>query len=111
MMTYEALSRKPAAFQSLLGMSVAAFETLYQEFEVAHGQRLTHLTQLTTTRGGQRRRQRAVGAGRRHHHSLRQHLLLALFWLRVYPTYAVLARCWAFSSVWTRPMPQCRRQS
>jgi hypothetical protein len=87
MMTYEALSRKPAAFQSLIGMSVAAFETLYAEFEVAHGQRLA---QLTLTKRGKQPRKRAVGAGRRHSHNLRERLLLALFWLRVYPTYEVL---------------------
>jgi hypothetical protein len=87
MMTYEVLSRKAAAFQSLMGMSVAAFETLYQEFEVAHEQRLA---QLNTTKRRPSPRQRARGAGRRHRHSLRERLLLALFWLRVYPTYEVL---------------------
>jgi hypothetical protein len=87
MMTYEALSRKPAAFQSLMGMSIAAFETLYQQFEVAHQQRLE---QLSTTKRSKRPRKRRVGAGRRHSHNLRERLILALFWLRLYPTYEVL---------------------
>src|SRR5438552_17012284 len=42
-----------------------------------------------TTRRGQPR-QRAAGAGPPHRHDDRHRLLMALVWLRVYPTYEVL---------------------
>jgi hypothetical protein len=86
MITYENLSRSPSAFKSLTGMTVAAFDDLFDEFEPAH---LRRLSETLTKRDG-RPRKRAVGCGRSHSHSLRDRLLMALFWLRVYPTYEVL---------------------
>jgi hypothetical protein len=87
MITYDHLASKPSAFKSLTGLEVAAFDALYTEFAPAHVQRLenTPLTKRT-----QQPRQRALGAGRPHQHDLRDRLLMALFWLRVYPTYEVL---------------------
>lgn len=86
MLTYQNASRRPAAFVSLFGFSVAAFDALYAEFAQAHQQRLAHSE--VTRRGTPRQRKR--GAGRKFHHDLRDRLLLALFWLRVYPTLEVL---------------------
>lgn len=87
MITYHNASRRPAAFNSMFGFSVAAFEDLYTEFETAHEHRLGH-QDVTRKRGTPRQRQ--VGAGRKFRHSLRERLLLALFWLRTYPTLELL---------------------
>jgi hypothetical protein len=86
MFAYEALSRYPSAFRSLTGMSPAEFDSLLTAFDAAQ-QRLR--AQQTTTSRGQPRR-RAVGAGHPHRHDDRHRLLLALVWLRVYPTYELL---------------------
>jgi hypothetical protein len=87
MITYDNLSRKPSAFKSMVGMDPPDFDTLYAEFAPAHLQRLQH---SPVTKRTQQPRQRAVGAGRKHAHDLCDRLLMALFWLRVYPTYEVL---------------------
>ena len=87
MVTYEKLSRRPQAATSLIGMSLAAFDQLYAEFAVAHGERLANLS-VTRRKGVPR--QRAVGAGGKHRYDLRDRLLMTLFWLRVYTTYEVL---------------------
>jgi hypothetical protein len=87
MLTYQNTSRRPAAFQSLFGMGVAAFDTLYAEVALAHQQRLAA---STTTRKHAQPRKHKPGAGRKFRHDLRDRLLLALFWLRVYPTLEVL---------------------
>ena len=86
MITYEKLSRVPSAFKSLCGMSVEAFDRLFEEVVPAHRDRLR---QTPTKRGGQPRK-RAVGCGRKFRHALRDRLVMALVWLRVYPTYEVL---------------------
>jgi len=87
MITYDKLSGKPSACKSLTGLSVTDFDALYDDFAPAHAQRLQ---QSTTTKRTGKPRQRAVGAGRPHQHDLRDRLLMALFWLRIYPTYEVL---------------------
>lgn len=87
MFTYETMRRRPAAFKSMTGFSVEAFETLFGAFARAHHDRCQ--TSPTTKRANQPR-QRAVGAGRRHSHDLRTRLIMALVWLRIYPTYEVL---------------------
>jgi transposase len=87
MITYQNASRRPAAFNSMFGFSVIAFDALYDEFAPAYQ---TRLTQAEVTRKTGRPRQRKPGAGRRFKHALRDRLLLALFWLRVYPTLEVL---------------------
>jgi hypothetical protein len=86
MIDYQSLSARPAAFQSMTGLSVCAFDELYAGLAPAHAERLA---QSLTKRHRQPRR-RVAGAGKRHRHSLRDRLLLALLWLRVYPTYEVL---------------------
>jgi len=86
MITYTNLTRRPEAARSLIGMTLPAFDALYAEFAVAHEQRLATLTHTRRTR---QPRQRTVGAGRRYTYSLRDRLVMTLFWLRVYTTYAV----------------------
>jgi len=86
MLTYETLSARPGAFQSMTGLSVSAFDDLYAEFAPAHALRLAQ----TPTKRHRQSRKHAAGGGRRHRHSLRDRLLLALVWLRIYPTLEVL---------------------
>lgn len=86
MFTYESLSRRPSVLRSLTGMTAAEFESLLTTFVAAH-ERLRGRSR--TTRQGQPR-QRAAGAGHPFRHDHRHRLLLALVWLRVYPTYELL---------------------
>lgn len=87
MVTYEALVRCPAAFRSLTGHSVEAFEALFTVFAPVHEERCRT---ATTTRREGKPRQRASGAGASFTHDLRTRLLMALLWLRIYPTFEVL---------------------
>jgi len=87
MITYDTLSHHPAAFRSFTGHPVEAFEALFAEFAPAHQHRCRNA--ITTRREG-RPRQRAVGAGPAFSHDLRTRLLMALIWLRIYPTFEVL---------------------
>ena len=80
---YERLSRRPAAFRSMTGMAVSEFDNLYRRAEPALAEE--HLERLND-----RPRQRAIGAGGQFKNDARNRLLMALIWLRVYPTYEVL---------------------
>jgi len=86
MFAYESLVRYPSAFRSLTGMTPTEFESLLTAFLTA-ADRLREAS--CTTRRGQPRR-RAAGAGHPHRHDSRHRLLMALVWLRVYPTYELL---------------------
>ena len=83
MSVYKKLRRRPTVFRSLTGMSIHEFEGLYQQV-------VDDIERYDETRLEQRDRQRAVGAGRRYQYDARNRLLMALIWLRVYPTYEVL---------------------
>ena len=87
MITYEKLTQHPQAARSLIGMSLDEFDDLYAEFALAHAERQMNETK---TKRGQQPRQRAVGAGAKHKHSLKNRLVMTLFWLRAYMTYEVL---------------------
>jgi hypothetical protein len=87
MITFEALAARPAAFRSLTGYSVEAFEALFAVVGPAYEARRL---QATTTRRDGKPRQRAVGAGHAFAHDLRTRLLMTWLWLRIYPTFEVL---------------------
>jgi hypothetical protein len=87
MLSYAALCRHPSAFTSLAGVTRPEFDALADQFERAEQQRRD---QSTTTRRSHKPRHNAPGAGRPHDHSPRDRLLMALMWLRMYPTYEVL---------------------
>ena len=87
MITYERLKRDEGIAPSLIGMTLAAFDELYDQFEALHQRRLTE--RWLTKRTGTVRR-RATGAGARYRYDLRDRLLMTLFWRRVYTTYAVV---------------------
>ena len=80
---YERLSRRPAAFRSLAGMSVFEFDDLYRETGSKIGEYL--LESLN-----QRERKRRVGAGGSYKNDTRHRLLMTIIWLRIYATYEVL---------------------
>lgn len=86
MFAYETLTRHPGAFRSLTGMTPDDFDALLTAFRNAQARRQRR---SRTTRTGQPRR-RAAGAGHPHDHDDRHRLLMALIWLRVYPTYELL---------------------
>ena len=87
MITYDKIFKKPQAANSLIGMSLAEFEKLYAEFELAH---IARMSALQNTRRHKSKRRRAMGAGRKHRYALRDRLLMTLFWMRAYTTYKVL---------------------
>jgi len=86
MITFASLASHPSAFLSLSGLNLSDFEALYQEFLAFYPQD----RQQAPTRKHQQPRQRAAGAGRRFSQDGRTRLLMALVWLRTYPTYEVL---------------------
>ena len=83
MTVYEKLRRRPAVFRNLTGLSLEEFEVLYQQV-------VDDMDRYDETRLERGDRQRAVGAGRRYEHNARNRLLMAMIWLRIYPTYEVL---------------------
>src|SRR5213594_932190 len=87
MITYEKLSQHPSAFRSMTGFHPEAFASLLCAFAAAHAKRCST---APITKRGHKPRQRAPGAGRRFSHDLTDRLLMALVWLRLYPTYEVL---------------------
>src|SRR5579864_771967 len=87
MLTYDKLARNPSAFRSLTGLDRLLFDRLYAQVE----QVLTQQRHSDQTRRERRPRQRRPGAGRKYANDLRSRLVLTLFWLRVYPSYPVLA--------------------
>lgn len=86
MITFDRLAARPSAFLSLSGLSPSDFEALSQDFTAFYAQD----RQTSLTRKHQKPRQRAAGAGAKFSHDERTRLLMALVWLRVYPTYEVL---------------------
>src|SRR5712692_1303143 len=87
MINYEKLCQHPAAFRSLTGHTPEAFAALFAAFAPAHQQRCRA---APTTKRDDKPRHRAVGAGREFQHDLPTRLLMALIWLRIYPTFEVL---------------------
>jgi hypothetical protein len=92
MITYDRLAKTPKAFPALTGLTRDEFDRLFVAFEAAAD---ALRAACTHTKRGSRRRTRAAGAGRRHTLAPRTRLLLALVWLRVYPTYELLG--WLFA--------------
>ena len=87
MLRREVLAAKPAAFVRFTGLTPRQFRALADGF-APHYRRHRAAADITRRRRAPRRR--APGAGRRHAHDLPGRLLLALVWLKVYPTYEVL---------------------
>jgi IS5 family transposase len=90
MITYDRLAATAKAFPALTGLTRDEFDRLFGAFEAAV---VAHRAASTHTKRGNRRK-RAAGAGHPHSLASRTRLLLALVWLRVYPTYELLG--WLF---------------
>jgi hypothetical protein len=86
MFDYERLRACPSAFRSMTGMTAAEFERLLAEFLAAFGR----MRRSSPFNGEGRPRRRAPGGGRAPKLDGRHRLLMALVWLRVYPTYELL---------------------
>jgi DDE superfamily endonuclease len=87
MLTYDSLCRHPDAFPSLTGLNRAEFDRLAAEFESAERQARGS---AIATRRHHRPLRNAPGAGHPYRNEARARLLMALVWLRTYPTYEVL---------------------
>jgi hypothetical protein len=87
MLSYEELCRHPAAFPSLTGMTRGEFDCLLARFRQAEADLRA---QSDSTRRDGKPRDRAPGAGHPYAHGAADRLLMALLWLRVYPTYEAL---------------------
>jgi hypothetical protein len=87
MITFEKLSQQPQAFRSLTGLTLSEFHALFATFAQAQTARRAA---ATTTRRDNKPRQRASGAGRRFANDEQTRLVMALVWLRIYPTFEVL---------------------
>src|SRR5512135_3046291 len=90
MLTYQALCQVPVIFPALTGLSREEFDRLAGEFTPARDR--LRATSDRTRRGTPR--QRAAGAGAPPAHDPPTRLLIALVWLRIYPTYELLG--WLF---------------
>ena len=78
-----ALRQHPAVFRAMTGLTVAQFDALLLEA-------LPRYAAAERARLGRPGRRRAIGAGRKYTLPHRDHLLLAIVWLRRYPTNVVL---------------------
>src|SRR5664279_4242909 len=83
-MRYEYLSHHPTVFQKCTGLTVELFDQLVNDvwpvYLETEEQRLSHPD-----------RQRTIGAGHPFELEVRDHLLLTVIWLRLYPIHEVLA--------------------
>ncbi len=90
MIRYATLRLTPRIFPALTGLTLGEFERLATEFAAAHTR--TRAASTHTKKGTPRRR--AAGAGAPPSLDVTDRLLMALVWLRVYPTYELLG--WLF---------------
>jgi len=92
---YGSVSRHPGVFAAMTGLRVAEFDALAADLLPAH----QAAEQARRDRPGRRR---AIGAGHPFALPPRDHLLLAVVWLRQYPTYEVLGYLFGVSdtTVW-----------
>jgi hypothetical protein len=80
------LREVPAAFRAMTGLQIAEFEALAQEVVPS----IAAAVKVEQDRRRGRQRRRAAGGGHPFSLSYREHLLLVVVWLRVYPTAPVL---------------------
>jgi len=89
---YEVLSENTKVFKSLTGLRLSEFEALVEDvlplYQAAEIERLSRPN-----------RQRAIGGGHPFELADRDHILLTVIWLRVYPTHEVLGYLFGVSAV------------
>jgi hypothetical protein len=93
MLTFDYLADHPRAFRSLTGFDRGGFDALFADYHAA----ADRLRRRSRTKAGTRRR-RAAGGGAQHSLDPRTRLLLALVWVRAYPTYALLGVLFALDA-------------
>ncbi len=95
---YQHLRRYPQVFLAMTGLRVAEFDRLAQDVLPRYAQAETQRHQaIPLPRGASRARRRAIGAGHPFTLARRDHLLLTVIWLRLYPTNEVLAYLFGIS--------------
>jgi hypothetical protein len=85
--TYRKVSQKPVSFKSLTGLSVPEFDELCRQWYYADA---VAREESPLTRTKRTPRKRRPGAGRKWALDAPTRLLMALVWLKVYPTWEVL---------------------
>jgi len=89
---YKHLSQNPRVFKSLTGLHLGEFDALIEDvlplYQAAEVQRLSRPD-----------RQRAIGGGHPFELDDRDHILLTVVWLRVYPTHVVLGYLFGVSDI------------
>ena len=90
-MRYEYLNRQPKVFAKVTGLTVAEFDDVVTDI-------LPRYVEAEPVRLQRPDRQRDMGAGRNYELELRDHLLLAVVWLRIYPTGVVLGYLFGVSA-------------
>ncbi len=91
---YTKLSRVPGVFRAMTGLTVAQFDLLYTDL-------LPHYTAAEQRRLTRPDRQRAIGGGNQFTLTARDQILLAVVWLRRYPTDEVLGYLFGVSETIT----------
>jgi len=97
---YARLSGQPGVFRSLTGLRVAEFATLVADLLPAYAVGERDRLQRPT-------RRRAIGAGHPFALAPRDQLLLAVVWLRVYPTHEVLGYLFGVSDTTVTRLLAC----
>ena len=82
-MRYEYLSQHPIVFQKCTGVTVRQFDQVVDDTEPRY-------VESETQRLSRPKRQRAMGAGHPYELEMRDHILLTVIWLRLYPIHEVL---------------------
>jgi len=88
---YKVLSQHPRVFQSMTGLRLPEFDQLLTEVLPLHTQAYSQHLQQQRQHRRQPPRVRAVGGGPAFTLESRDQILLAVVWLRQYPTHEVLA--------------------
>jgi len=89
-MRYEYLSQHVNVFQKCTGLTVTQFDQVVNDVLPAYGE-------AEVKRLSGRKRQRALGAGHPYELELRDHILLTVIWLRLYPIHEVLGYLFGIS--------------
>lgn len=90
MLRYGHLSRYPQVFQTMTGLRLSEFETLFEDV-------LPRYAEAEVARLSRPTRQRDMGAGHPFELDERDQLLLSVIWLRLYPLHVVLGYCFGVS--------------
>ena len=90
-MRYEHLSQHPKLFPKVTGLSLSEFDQLLHDL-------LPDYVETEQQRLQRPDRQRGMGAGRSYELDLRDHILMVVVWLRIYPTGDVLGYLFGVSA-------------